>query len=516
MSGNRQPVGTFCLVLHSHLPWLANHGSWPVGEEWLYQAWAASYLPVLDVLRRLAREGRRRLVTLGVTPVLAAQLDEPYCLDAFHTWLGFWQARAAELAIHPDRDLSRAGRRESAAATAALGEFEGRWRHGASPVLRELVDADAIEYLGGPATHPFTPLLDDAVASFGLAVGLDDAQLRLGSRPKGIWAPECGYRPDLEWLLTGQGIDHLMLDGPTLLHVGAGTGDAWTIGDSPVVAFGRDLEVTYRVWSPRRGYPGGPWYRDFHAFHYESGFRPYRVTSPRTSSDEKAPYEADRAAHAASRDADDFVAVVVKRLRDLARDRGGKPAVVVAAYDTELFGHWWHEGPVWLEHVLRRLPEAGVEVTTLAGAIESCGVAGSFEPAAGSWGSGKDFRVWAGPQVADIVEDNDVLQRRLRKLVAACAQDGSASRDPVLDQAARSALLALASDWAFMISKDSAAGYARDRHEAHHADFATLARFLEHAEPDGHRDSARSAAARVKRADGVFAHIDARGLRDEA
>src|SRR3954467_9868426 len=88
-------IGTCCVVLHTHLPWLAHHGAWPVGEEWLHQAWSASYLPVVDVLQRRGAEDRTDLVTLGVTPVLAAQLDDPYCLREFHTWLGYWQTRAA-------------------------------------------------------------------------------------------------------------------------------------------------------------------------------------------------------------------------------------------------------------------------------------------------------------------------------------------------------------------------------------------------------------------------------------
>ena len=57
---NATPVtepGMFALVLHSHLPWLANHGRWPVGEEWIYQSWAASYIPLAAALRRLADEG---------------------------------------------------------------------------------------------------------------------------------------------------------------------------------------------------------------------------------------------------------------------------------------------------------------------------------------------------------------------------------------------------------------------------------------------------------------------------
>ena len=89
-----EPVGTCCIVLHTHLPWLLHHGAWPVGEEWLHQAWAGAYLPLLGMLERLAAEGRRDLVTLGVTPVVAAQLDDPYGLREFHTWLGFWKTLA--------------------------------------------------------------------------------------------------------------------------------------------------------------------------------------------------------------------------------------------------------------------------------------------------------------------------------------------------------------------------------------------------------------------------------------
>ena len=107
-----EPVGTFCLVLHTHLPWLAHHGTWPVGEEWLYQAWATSYLPVLDLLHRFADEGREDVLTLGMTPVLAAQLDDPYCLREVRTWAGFWQARAEGLAHRDEDHLRETGSRE--------------------------------------------------------------------------------------------------------------------------------------------------------------------------------------------------------------------------------------------------------------------------------------------------------------------------------------------------------------------------------------------------------------------
>ena len=457
-----EPVGTFALVLHSHLPWLAHHGRWPVGEEWLYQSWAHSYLPVLDVVERLAAEGRRDLLTLGVTPVLAAQLDDPHCLRGVHDWLGGWLLRAhgaaprlLELAAHEHRTALR-----------ALELFETRWRHGASPLLRRLSDAGAVELLGGPATHPFGPLLLPEVRTFALETGLADTALRLGARPSGIWAPECAYTPGMEAEYAAAGVARFLVDGPSL-H--GDTALARPVGTSGVLAFGRDLDVTYRVWSPRAGYPGGRDYRDFHTFDHPSGLKPARVTGRHVAPERKRPYDPAVAAAAAARDAADFVTQVRERLSGL-RERLGRPALTVAAFDTELFGHWWHEGPAWLEAVLRALPEAGVRVTTLRGAVEHGLVGEPVEIPPSSWGSGKDFRVWAGAD--DLVALNDDVQKELAGVLGV----GGRARDPVADALAQEALLALASDWAFMVTKDSAASYARDRARTHAGHVHELAR----------------------------------------
>jgi 1,4-alpha-glucan branching enzyme len=439
-----------------------------------------------------------------VTPVLGAQLDDAYVRREFHTWLGFWQARAEGLATQRDPALRDLGSREFRASQHALEAAEGVWAGGFSPVLRRLLDAGALELLGGPATHPFQPLLDDAWVTFALRSGLDDTAVRIGQRPEGIWAPECGYRPGLEGLYSDAGVRRFLVDGPTLLGAGGTTGEGVTVGDSDVVAFARDLDVTYRVWSPRRGYPGGRWYRDFHTFDHDSGFHPSRVTSRSTPSHEKAPYEPDRAAAAVAIDAVDFVDVVRRRLVDLAAQRDGRPALVVAAYDTELFGHWWHEGPQWLEAVLRLLPEAGVRVTTLRGATEAGHVGGGLHLDSGSWGSGKDWHVWDGEAVADLVADNEALRDRVAKVLGVA----TTARDTTRDQLVRTTLLALASDWAFMVTKDSAAGYAHDRHARHHREARLLADLVERGDVAASDDLAR----RLRSVDGPFGHLDARLL----
>ncbi len=504
-----QPVGTCCIVLHTHLPWVAHAGTWPVGEEWLHQAWSASYLPLVDMLQRQAAAGRRDLLTVGVTPVLHAMLDDPYLLREQHTWLGYWQTRAAQLgASGPYADVA-AG--EFARATEALSMFERDWAHGASPLLRSLADSGVVELLGGPATHPFQPLLADRrVVDAQLGVGLDDQALRLGTRPRGIWAPECGYRPGLESSYATAGVGHFLVDGPTLLGSvddPLATGAGWTVGDSDVVAFGRDLDVTYRVWSPRSGYPGGRWYRDFHHYDHETGIRPFRVTGKTTADHEKKPYDAGQAARAVGKDARDFVDVVRRRLVEV-HERRGRPGVVVVAYDTELFGHWWLEGPQWLEAVLRLLPAAGVELSTLRGAVESGHVAGAASLRPGSWGSGKDWRVWEGAAVADLVDESGAAQERLVDVVAKSVRERPGQRIEALDQLAREAFLLMSSDWAFMVTKDSAAAYARSRHAAHLARFTELADLIA-----GGRDAAADRlAGRLREVDGPFGHLDARRL----
>jgi 1,4-alpha-glucan branching enzyme len=506
----RSAPGLFTLVLHTHLPWLAHHGRWPVGEEWLYQSWAASYLPLLRVLRNLADEGRTGLLTLGLTPVVTAQLDDPYSLAGMHHWLANWRLRGLEATTLRDREGLRAfGFREHDEADRALADFEVHWRHGASPALRTLIDAGTVELLGGPLAHPFQPLLAPRLREFALREGLADAAARFAHTPAGIWAPECAYAPGMEELYGAAGVRHFMVDGPSL-HGDTALGRP--VGDSDVVAFGRDLQVSYRVWSPKSGYPGHAAYRDFHTYDHTTGLKPARVTGRNVPSQEKAPYDPDRASAAVDDHVADFVDIVRRRLISES-ERIGRPAHVVAAFDTELFGHWWYEGPAWLERVLRALPAAGVRVGTLAQATAEGFVGDPVELPPSSWGSGKDWQVWAGDQVADLVQLNaEVVDTALVTVDKALEQAGAPGmqppRDTVADQILRETLLTVSSDWPFMVSKDSAADYARYRAHLH----AHATREIAGALASGRRDAATRLAQNWNRADGLFGALDARRL----
>lgn len=515
-----EPVpGLFTLVLHTHLPWLAHHGRWPVGEEWLYQSWSAAYLPLVRVLRTLAAENRRHLVTLGITPVVAAQLDDPYCLQGMNHWLANWQLRALEAAsvrtssggspASEPKALRQFGSREHAEAERELGEFDTLWRHGAGPVVRELLDGEVIELLGGPLAHPFQPLLNPRLREFALREGLADADARFGHAPSGIWAPECAYAPGMEAGYAAAGVSHFMVDGPSLR---GDTALGRPVDGSGVVAFGRDLQVSYRVWSPRSGYPGHGAYRDFHTYDHTTGLKPARVTGRNVASEDKAPYDPARADAAVDVHVADFVETVRQRLT-AESERIGRPAHVVAAFDTELFGHWWYEGPVWLERVLRALPAAGVRVGTLSDAIADGYVGVPVELPPSSWGSGKDWQVWNGEKVADLVQLNsevvDTALSTVDKALAHSVSSGSpAPRHFVADQILRETLLTVSSDWPFMVSKDSAADYARYRAHLH----AHAAREIAAALAAGRDEHAQRLASDWNRADGLFGALDARRL----
>ncbi|MBD0859847.1 glycoside hydrolase family 57 protein [Gordonia sp. zg691] len=495
--------GQFTLVLHSHLPWLANHGRWPVGEEWLYQSWASSYLPLIGVLERLAADGFTDQLSLGITPVLAAQLDDPHCAASMYEWLGDWQLRAMQAAMSSDADRADAGRREFLDAQRALDTFETRWRHGASPLLRGLSSSGVVEILGGPLAHPFAPLLDPRLRRFSLTEGLADAHARWGLDPSGIWAPECAFAPGMETEYAHAGVGHFMVDGPTL-HGDTALGRP--VGDSGVLAYGRDLTISYRVWSPKSGYPGHAAYRDFHTYDHESGLKRFRVTGRAVPGEAKKPYDPARVDTVIDRHVEDFVGHVRERLIDESA-RIGRPALVVAAFDTELFGHWWHEGPVWLERVLRRLREVGVNVGTLAGATESGFVGAPMELPASSWGSGKDWRVWNGPAVHHLVDLNAEVTDTALDAVAKLLDRGGA-RSRVADQIVRETLLTVSSDWPFMVSKDTAAQYAVSRAHTH----AHATREISDAAMRGRDDAAATLAASWSRADNLFPALDARRL----
>lgn len=500
--------GAFCLVLHSHLPWLPGHGVWPLGEEWLHQAVGESYVPLVAELDSLAEEGHRDVLTLGVTPILAAQLDHEQMLADTRTWAAMWELRTREMGFAEDEDHRRVAEHEYRQARRAGDLLETRWSAGGSSVLTSLRNAGVVELLGGPAAHPFLPLTLPEVARAALKAGLTDGAWRLGARAAGIWSPECGFSPWLGEHFDSAGVGHFLVDEQTVRDAGGHPHAAWRVAGHRVVAVPRDLEVTNLVWSSRDGYPAAAAYRDFHAREESTGLRLWAVTSPDAGPDDKVPYDPEAAGRQVAKDVEHFVSSVRNRLESMAVALG-HPALVVAAYDTELFGHWWHEGPAFLGQAVRALRKSGVTVTTVAKALEAGLVAGELQLGEGSWGAGKDFSVWNGPAVTDIAREGFWMQRRWVDLMHREGEHGRLRvRRPDLDQLLRTLFNALSSDWAFLASRGQSVDYARRRESEHRRDFHGLAQLIE----DGRRHDALEEARRQALTDLTFPALDARTL----
>jgi 1,4-alpha-glucan branching enzyme len=167
------------------------------------------------------------------------------------------------------------------------------------------------------------------------------------------------------------------------------------------------------------------------------------------------------------------VAVCRERLGELHQAAGSGP-VLAALFDVEHFGHWWHEGPLWLELALRALADAGetIELTTGTEYLTAYPTHQVVEPHLSSWGYQGYSETW-------LMERNHwllpALQRALEELrqidLAACA--GGTAR-AALDQALRELMLAQTSDWPFILNTETAAPYARRRLESHLENLARL------------------------------------------
>jgi len=507
--------GEVALVLHTHLPYLRNHGVWPVGEEWLFQAWGSSWLPVTRLLERLAEDGHREVLTLGVTPMVAHQVADERLARDLGTWLAGQMWRSEEQRWHD----------HLGAQVTALGPFYWRRfadllayhedvqaRGGLLAVWADLAAHGVVELLGGPATHPYLPLQrDPALIDAQLACGLDHHAAWTGSRPSGLWPPELGYRPraraadataaptaldrhgtptlprvgpelpGLEEHYATHGIDHVLVDAPTMIRAAGGRERDWTvrprspdphadspdevvhdgvlIGDSDVVAFARDLAVAYHVWSPTAGYPGNAWYRDSYALGSFGVHPSWRVTDHDLDPRSKAPYEPAAAAGQVQRDAAHLHGV----LRRVLDPRPGR--VVVAAYDTELFGHWWFEGVDWLEALLRHIAaDPRLRTTTLAGRRERHPPRRRLALPESSWGFAKGHASWVNEATRPLWQTLVDAEERARRALA-----GGRGTPRIRSQVAREVALLNASDWPFMVIRGNSAGYAQER-VAHHAD----------------------------------------------
>jgi 1,4-alpha-glucan branching enzyme len=245
-------------------------------------------------------------------------------------------------------------------------------------------------------------------------------------------------------------------------------------GTGTAVAFFRDPKTTLQVWSREHGYPGEYAYLEFHKKHFPGGLRFWRITDNSGDLGRKQVYDPDVAAQKVELQARHFVELVQTTLAEA--DAAG-PGVVCSPYDAELFGHWWFEGPLWLEHVAREMERGGVPRQTLGEALEAVPPRMTLSLPEGSWGEGGDHRVWLNRDTEwtwDRVYSAEA--EWVEHLTATARVDGDQRR--VLQQATRELLLLQSSDWQFLITTGSARDYAERRVAEHYAEFKRLSEML--------------------------------------
>jgi 1,4-alpha-glucan branching enzyme len=433
----RRP-GALALLLHSHMPYVEGFGTWPFGEEWLWEAVASVYLPLLDVI-----DGAP--LTVGLTPVLCDQLEamrgEPgdrYLRHLAETEAVIHAEDSAGLARGGEPGLAAELRRAGGDYVAATREFERRGRD----LPASFRSLDRVELWTSTATHALVPLLaTDAGRRLQLATGIASHQRRFGEWGGGFWLPECAYEPGLERDLADHGVRAFCVDQSAV----AGFDHLRPVGtEAGPLAVPIDWKTIELVWDEPTGYPADPAYRDYHR-------RTVHDLKPWDNSGR--PYDREAALARARSHARDFVARAAARLAD-----GG---LLCCALDTELLGHWWYEGQDWLAAVLEEAPRAGLELVTVSEGLER------VEPqrvplAASTWGSGKNLSTWDSPRVGELA----VAARRAELRTVAAAARATEPR-AALERAARELLAMQSSDWAFMATRQVAGDYPSKRMEHH-------------------------------------------------
>jgi len=537
-------LGAFSLVLHSHLPYVLSHGKWPHGMDWLNEAAAETYLPLLRAFDQLVSEGIAPKVTIGLSPVLCEQLADPMFKEEFVSYL-ILKAEAARLDVasfekgkisrkDPERDhLIRLARDWEKFYEDLVREFRDTYKSDIVGAFRRLQDHGQLEIITCAATHGYLPLLyEDASVDVQIRLAVENYKKHFGRPPQGIWLPESAYRPYREWSSPLGGdrprwrrgleefldrhhlrffyVDSHLIAGGKALGVYLERFEAlkkyWAefqkgytdISDdfrrSPyqsylirsrelfigrVYAFVRDPRTGLQVWSGEHGYPGDGQYLDFHKKHYPGGHRYWRVTSIKADLRDKQVYDPDIVQSRIEENAGHFKEIVRQILLNEGKEAEGMP-IVCAPFDTELFGHWWFEGPRWIYQMLKWMSQ-DPELRLMTGSeyLDQVTTHRVVSLPEGSWGEGGFHHIWFNP---DTTWSWELIYPAQKKMVEA-AQKWGANQDgrirEALRQLAIEMLLLESSDWQFLISTFSARDYAETRLVKHHLDFEKTYELLE-------------------------------------
>ena len=524
-------IGSFVFMLHSHLPYYRMAGMWPFGEENLYECMSETYVPLLNAISELyEEEGIKAKLTVGITPILAEQLNDHHLQEGFVEYLDTRIAAVAkDLDRYPDPKVEHSQHLKYLAKyyfdwfNHIKDYFVNKYNKDLIAAFKKYQDLGCIEITTSGATHGFSPLLaTDSNLNAQFKIGSDTTKRLFGKKAKGAWLPECAYRQgyefvgkdgqkkwrpaievtlqnnDIEYFFTeshviegGNSVGHRRVVGiygnieyiplPEREATGYDTYSAYWLPDAQVAVMGRNDRAGFQVWSAADGYPGDGVYREFHKKDDKSGMNYWRITSSNTDLGDKMLYDPVLAMNQVNSNSDHYTTLLYHLLNDYKK-ANNKNGLIMVSFDTELYGHWWFEGVEFIKQVVRKLhnflPE--IERLTAGEYLEKHPPVDTIQIPESSWGQGGHFYVWLNHLTEWMWPIINGCEKRIIDIVAKyekVPEDKLLHR--ALNQLARENLLLQSSDWPFLITTWQAKDYATERFEEHVARFEKIADMIE-------------------------------------
>jgi 1,4-alpha-glucan branching enzyme len=492
--------GFVSIILHAHLPYVRHpeHDSF-FEENWLFEAITECYLPLIGVFDRLEKDRVNFSITLSLSPTLISMLRDELLQTRYLRYLQQRLALAEQEVIRTrsQREYQKLARWYRRFFKNCLDTYQNQYAGDLLLAFKKHHAAGHLELITTAATHGFLPLLNVSKTAVRnqIKLGIETFKIHFGFTPSGFWLPECAYYPGLETVLKEFGINYFFVDTHGITEAKPppknGVYEPVNCGNG-VFAFGRDLHSSQQVWSAQQGYPGDADYREYYAdigfeldldyiapyildgkTRTKTGIKYHRITGENQA---KQIYQPKKALVKVYQHAQDFIDKCQQHINDLNVDME-LPPIIIAPYDAELFGHWWFEGPCWLEQVLRLADSATnqIQLTTCSAYLKQDTTHPSAQPSASTWGDEgyysywlNDTNDWIYPLLHNAQVDMEKLAVDLSGLSLTPLQERA------LNQALRSILLAQASDWPFIMKSGTTVEYAKKRIMDHLARFNYL------------------------------------------
>ncbi len=529
------PKGYFSLILHAHLPFV-RHPEYPefLEEDWFYEAITEVYLPLIFIFQNLHDADATPRLAMNVSPPLCEMLADKLLEERYTRHLENLLALAQkefERVQKEAPEFNEAAQMYVENLSAALDLWNNKYQRNLINAFRELQDEGVLEIITCCATHGFLPLISTHESRRAqIEIAVKNYKKHFGRQPRGIWLAECAYEPGIEDLLKDAGIEYFIGDSHAILY-----GDprprygvhAPVVLPNGVAVFARDVETSQQVWSAEVGYPGNPVYREFYrdigwdapmdflkphlpkdGERKHLGLKYHRITSKTAGQNTKQPYVPTWAREQAAKDAADFLGKRIEQAQKLHELHEEHPPLVVSPYDAELYGHWWFEGPQFIDFLFRKFhyDQTDVKPVTPGDYLDAKIPIQIQQPTASSWGENGYYKVWLNEGNSWMYPYQHDAERKMTEFANKFNEPNEIEKR-ILNQLARELLLAQSSDWAFQIYQGTTVQYSSNRFKMHIHRFTLLAKMLETGEIN------EPLLKEIEWRDNIFAEINYRDYR---